>query len=125
MVAVAFRLTIEMGVIFFFRAIRIVRAGVRSVDDVGLTLDDAGVLAFGGVTGFGGGVFGDGAGLCMTDVSDFGLSFPILVFLVGGTDADDALEWLIETLSEEMIVGSWDDCDDVAGCPSDTRCGWR
>ena len=77
----------------------------------GLTLDDAGVLAFGGVTGFVGGVFGEGAGLCMTDVCDFG---PILVFLVGGTDVDDALEWLIESLSDEMIVGSRDDCDDVA-----------
>ena len=95
MVAVVFLLTIEMGVLFFYRAIRIFCVGVRSADDVGLTLDDAGVLAFGGVTGCGGGVFGEGAGLCMIDVSDFGLSFPILVFLVGGTDVDDALEWLI------------------------------
>ena len=70
-----------MRVIFFYRAIRIFHAGVRSVDDVGLTLDDAGVLTFGGVTGFIGGVFGEGAGLCMTDLSDFGLPVSYLGFL--------------------------------------------
>ena len=61
---------------------------------MGLTLDDSGVLAFGGAIGFGDGVFGEDAGLCITGVPGFGLT--ILFFLVGGTNVDDALDWLCD-----------------------------